>query len=199
MSGRRTTKGNRRRRLLLQSAKEHFSSKGYGNSTTRSIAESTGVTEAVLFQYFATKRELFETCLSHFAPETFIDIDDGELHDMAVSEAVSMIVRSYLDCVSRHQEWFGMLIQECARDVSVRETCHKYLRPVGDTFTDFLHRREDDGDIPEGGADSIDVTVRAAVRGFVHRLLREPPEDFARRRDRFVGAVKDVLQTDLAG
>ncbi|MFO7945283.1 MAG: TetR/AcrR family transcriptional regulator [Armatimonadota bacterium] len=199
MPDRETSRGSRRRRLLLQSAKEHFSSKGYGHSTTRSIAESTGVTEAVLFQYFATKRELFETCLSHFAPETFIDIDDGQLDQMAVSEAISAIIRSYLDCVSRHQQWFGMLVQECARDINVRDTCHEYLRPVGDTFADFLHQREDNGDIPEGGADSIDVTVRAAVRGFVHRLFREPPEDFAGRRDRFVGAVKDVLQTDLAG
>lgn len=199
MSDRQSTRGSRRRRLLLEAAKEHFSTKGYGDSTTRSIAESTGVTEAVLFQYFSTKRELFQTCLSHFAPENFIDIDDGELDDVATYEAISAMVRSYLDCVFDHRQWFGILVQECARDREVRDTCGEYLGPVREAFAQFLRRRENNGDIPAGCADALEVTIRAAVRGFVHRLLRYPPEDFKIRRDRFVRAIKYVLETSFAG
>ncbi len=51
------------REELLDAAAELFSSVGYGNATTRAIAQAAGLRQPSLFHYFATKEELFAELL----------------------------------------------------------------------------------------------------------------------------------------
>jgi AcrR family transcriptional regulator len=51
------------REELLDAAAELFSSVGYGNATTRAIAQAAGLRQPSLFPYFATKEELFAELL----------------------------------------------------------------------------------------------------------------------------------------
>jgi AcrR family transcriptional regulator len=44
-----------RRRQLLDAALELFSRKGFGGATTKEIAASAGVTEAIIFRHFPSK------------------------------------------------------------------------------------------------------------------------------------------------
>jgi AcrR family transcriptional regulator len=45
--------------LLLSAARQIFAARGYAHSSTREIAETAGVSEALLFRYFGTKAKLF--------------------------------------------------------------------------------------------------------------------------------------------
>jgi TetR/AcrR family transcriptional regulator len=49
----------KRREQLLQVAIDLFSRKGFKGTTTREIAASAGVTEAIIFRHFATKEQLY--------------------------------------------------------------------------------------------------------------------------------------------
>jgi len=51
------------RRLLLESARSLFASKGYAGASTRDIALKAGVSEALLFRHFGTKAKLFERAI----------------------------------------------------------------------------------------------------------------------------------------
>ena len=62
------TKATRRkrgepRRLLLEAARELFSSQGYSGTSTREIAERAGVSETLMFRYFGSKVGLFREAL----------------------------------------------------------------------------------------------------------------------------------------
>src|SRR5437764_15254614 len=48
------------RRLLLDAARSLFAAKGYAGASTRDIALTAGVSEALLFRHFGTKAKLFE-------------------------------------------------------------------------------------------------------------------------------------------
>lgn len=48
-----------RRAAIVESAIKLFSEKGFRGATTRELASSLGVTEPVLYQHFATKRDLY--------------------------------------------------------------------------------------------------------------------------------------------
>src|SRR5437588_4854052 len=56
---RRLTAGARRE-AILAAAKQVFGSRGYHATTTRDIAGAAGVSEALLYQHFDGKRQLFE-------------------------------------------------------------------------------------------------------------------------------------------
>ncbi|MPY95425.1 MAG: TetR family transcriptional regulator [Acidimicrobiia bacterium] len=59
------------RRLLVDAAQRCFKSQGYGNTSTRDIAEEADVSEGLLFRYFGTKKQLFnEAMVTPFAMQT---------------------------------------------------------------------------------------------------------------------------------
>lgn len=48
-----------RRRQIVEAAVELFSRKGFRGTRTREIAEAAGISEAMIYRHFATKRELY--------------------------------------------------------------------------------------------------------------------------------------------
>jgi TetR/AcrR family transcriptional regulator len=54
---------NDRRTQLLDAALNLFSQKGFNGATTKEIAASAGVTEAIVFRHFPTKHALYEAVL----------------------------------------------------------------------------------------------------------------------------------------
>ena len=56
-------KGGERRAQILRAAVELFARKGFTGTTTKEIAQSVGVSEAMLFRHFASKDELYGAIL----------------------------------------------------------------------------------------------------------------------------------------
>lgn len=54
---------NDRRQAILSAAERLFSKNGFKGTTTRDLAATAGVHEAVLFRYFANKEELYRTTI----------------------------------------------------------------------------------------------------------------------------------------
>lgn len=65
--------GEDRRRQLIEVAIDLFSKKGFGGTTTREIAASAGVTEAIIFRHFATKQDFYTAILDYKRSTTGAD------------------------------------------------------------------------------------------------------------------------------
>lgn len=59
--------GDERRDQILHTAMELFSRHGFKGTTTKMIAEASGVSEAMVFRHFATKDELYGAIIHHQA------------------------------------------------------------------------------------------------------------------------------------
>jgi TetR/AcrR family transcriptional regulator len=58
-------KANDRRRQLIEAAMDLFSRKGFAGTTTKEIALAAGVSEAIIFRHFRTKRDLYTAIIEH--------------------------------------------------------------------------------------------------------------------------------------
>jgi AcrR family transcriptional regulator len=58
-----------RRAAIVDSAMALFARKGFRGTTTREIASAVGVSEPVLYQHFATKRDLYTAIVDHMVAE----------------------------------------------------------------------------------------------------------------------------------
>jgi AcrR family transcriptional regulator len=54
-----------RRNQIIRVAMALFAEKGFNGATTRSIAESAGVSEAIIFRHFATKEDLYDAIIAY--------------------------------------------------------------------------------------------------------------------------------------
>ncbi len=59
----RRMSGDKRRELILQTAFEMFSHRGFSGTTTKDIARASGVSEAMVFKHFSSKDELYAALL----------------------------------------------------------------------------------------------------------------------------------------
>lgn len=62
------TPGRDRQASLISSAASLFAAKGFNGTTTKEIAKAAGVSEALVFKYFPTKRALYAAILAEKAP-----------------------------------------------------------------------------------------------------------------------------------
>ncbi|MDR4480137.1 MAG: TetR/AcrR family transcriptional regulator [Nitrospira sp.] len=60
--------GRDRQASLISSAASLFAAKGFKGTTTKAIARAAGVSEALVFKYFPTKRALYTAILAEKAP-----------------------------------------------------------------------------------------------------------------------------------
>jgi AcrR family transcriptional regulator len=54
---------DKRRQQIVEAAVELFSRKGFRGTRTREIAEAAGISEAMIYRHFATKRELYSAII----------------------------------------------------------------------------------------------------------------------------------------
>src|SRR5437899_11794669 len=60
--------GPERQASIIAAAAALFAAKGFNGTTTREIAKTAGISEALVFKYFPTKRALYAAILAEKAP-----------------------------------------------------------------------------------------------------------------------------------
>jgi TetR/AcrR family transcriptional regulator len=83
-----------RRKQLIEVAVKFFSEFGFQGTSTKSIAEAAGITEAVIFRHFATKKDLYSAILDYKLKQTGTTEWMGELRRLAAANEDQMLFRS---------------------------------------------------------------------------------------------------------
>jgi TetR/AcrR family transcriptional regulator len=86
-----------RRHQLIRFALELFSQRGFEGTTTKAIATAAGVSEAVIFQHFATKEDLYAGILDYKAKETGLKEWQEQLRKYAEDEDDEALVYSMVE------------------------------------------------------------------------------------------------------
>lgn len=111
------------RKKILKTALELFSKKGYEPTTTRSIADKSGVNESTVFRHFDNKKNLFHSCIQKGldVEEELINVDlepsgnlKKDLTEIGITMGENMIERSKLMKImlmetSKHPEAFNKI------------------------------------------------------------------------------------------
>ncbi|MEA3401770.1 MAG: helix-turn-helix domain-containing protein [Armatimonadota bacterium] len=193
------SKGEIRREELLRAALELFSTRGYDRATTREIAQRGGVSEAALFKYFPTKRELFMEVLRSFGPAELFDLLWDDLADRPADEALTTALTRHLDVWWEHRSWLRVLWQEAGRDDEaareLREQFRRFRRGVRRLLRELAER----GEVREEAARAAAQVILMAIRGFLHRAARRAEKrGWPQARDGFVHGLVDVLLRGIA-
>lgn len=83
----------KRKKQILASAIRVFARSTYHGATTKGIAEEAGVTEALLYRYFGSKREIFKEGISHTASRLVMGLEQ------ILAEHKEQPLKAILGCV----------------------------------------------------------------------------------------------------
>lgn len=172
-----------RRLQILRVAVSLFSQRGFGGTTTKEIAQTAGVSEAMVFRHFATKQELYTAILGHKAcsgdamnPEAMVAEALKQKDDRAVFEQLAL-------GALEHHEWdpeFQRLLLHSALEGHelAQMFFEKFVRRVYELLGAYITERQRDGAMVE-----IDpaIVVRAFLGMIIHHSLNNNLWDPKRR------------------
>lgn len=172
-----------RRLQILRVAVSLFSQRGFGGTTTKEIAQTAGVSEAMVFRHFATKQELYTAILDHKAcsgdamnPEAMVAEALKQKDDRAVFERLA------LGALEHHEldpEFQRLLLHSALEGHELAQMFfEKFVRRVYKLLGDYITERQRDGAMVK-----IDpaIVVRAFLGMIIHHSLNNNLWDPQRR------------------
>ena len=132
-----------RRRQLLEQATALFATHGYDELSMARIAREAGISKALLYHYFPSKRDLFEAALGQGAEEHLARVG-GE------AEALDV----WLDWIDGHREAY-VALQRSSGIPEVRDVIGRVREETAQRVLGAL------------GEDAVTPKVRAAVRAWL--------------------------------
>ncbi|HEX6387844.1 MAG TPA: TetR/AcrR family transcriptional regulator [Solirubrobacteraceae bacterium] len=92
-----------REELMLEAAEEVFGAAGYRGASMDAIAERSGITKAMLYQYFASKDALYDACTERMRSRLFDSLEE-RLHDVAGgAERMRLFIDTYFAFLAEHR------------------------------------------------------------------------------------------------
>jgi TetR/AcrR family transcriptional regulator len=89
---------------VFQAAVGEFASKGYRNASMNSLVRTAGISKGSIFQYFKTKRNLFDAVLEMAVQRVKQHLKQvrGETEDLPFPDRLESLLRSGFQFIDRH-------------------------------------------------------------------------------------------------
>jgi len=187
-----TRRGQQRKKDLMHAAMVLFSEFGYEASTTKAIAESAGVTEAVIFRYFPSKQQLFREVVDLYGPALHYPVPYEEVRDLPSCDALASLVKGYLDNSWVNRRSMRLFLLATFHDAEIQHRLGALFDFRKRRMEEMVAERVRSGELRPGAEAYAAEVICLAVTGFLVRSLRREPQGFGKARDLF---LSDLLQT----
>lgn len=167
--------GNERRSQILKVAMQLFSQKGFSGTTTKEIANTAGVSEAMVFRHFANKDELYSAILDNKAcNRDFNKPFDKLIEYFEAKNDFGVFYTMALNALEHHKEdsdFLRLMLHSALEGHDLaRISFENFITGVYDFLGDYIRQRQADGAFREV---EPRVVVRAFIGMFVHHSLND--------------------------
>ena len=162
--------GEERRRQIVETAVDLFSRKGFRGTTTREIAEAAGISEAMIFKHFATKRELYSAIIEVKSETEELLASAAKAargkHDAEVLRAVGL---KMLEQTERDPSLMRLLLFSALEGHELSEIFFESrVRRLHEFLSSYIRKRVEEGRFRP--VDSL-IVARGFIGMVVHYLL----------------------------
>ncbi len=166
--------GDERRSQILRVAIKVFSQSGFNGTTTKEIARVAGVSEAMVFRHFATKRELYHAILDLKACEGGRrtlpwEKDSVEAAAIEAKDDFKVFYNLALNALRHHQEdvdFMRLIFHSALDEHELSEMFFdEFLTPLYEFLSLYIKQRQKDG------AMRSDIEPKLFVRAFLGMII----------------------------
>lgn len=102
------------RKIILDSAVQVFSDKGFENATTFEIAKMAGISHGSIFSHFESKDVLIQNVIEKFGHEFKMTLHN-ELEDYI---SVEKFLIKYIGCIEKYEKIYkNIMLEKCRNDI----------------------------------------------------------------------------------
>lgn len=172
-----------RRRQLIEIAIDLFSRKGFAGTTTKEIASAAGVTEAIVFRHFATKRDFYTAILDKINSTHNVEIwlrDSQQLMDACDDEGlIRLIVSRIIDAIRTEPRFERLMILAAMEGHELAELhMQQFAVPIAEKMVSYIEKRQAAGAIAAGNPHAILLCIAGAAQFYaMHKFIYAMEKD----------------------
>jgi len=103
-----------RREAILAAAEEVFAANGYHGASLDDIAQAAGISKALIYEHFASKRELHASLITAYVEEIFRRLQANATAGLRGEERLRGGIDAFLSFVEEHREGWRALFRDAA-------------------------------------------------------------------------------------
>lgn len=169
-----------RREQLIETAYSVFAEKGYRDASMNDIAEAAGVTKPVLYQHFASKRELFLTLLRRGASSLGEDVALAAGGAATPREQVEAGFRAFFHFVKNRSYAFKLIFSgDVWRELEFSSEVDRVERDIASAVTSLIVVEGMDEEHRRILAFGVVGAAEVAARHWIARGLDTDPDEMA--------------------
>jgi TetR/AcrR family transcriptional regulator len=193
-----------RRSQLIEAAMDLFSRKGFAGTTTKEIARAAGVSEAIIFRHFATKRDLYTAIIEHNihsagARQVLAGIE--ECMKRSDDEGLFRLIARETIAGHRKDARFEKLMMHAS--LEGHELAAIYRRefglPIFDSLRAYLDRRQRAGALRRIDSGAMIVAIAGMANYFALNSEESDRENFHLKDDQIVEAFTRIMMDGVRG
>lgn len=175
-----------RQRQLLETALNVFSRKGFKGSTTKEIAAAAGITEAIIFQHFASKEALYSAVLElnldaseeKQRSEELTDCMDRNDDEGLIRSFILQILRSYRRNAALHRVILFAALEGHEQGL---QRLHQQFSPTFERLKEYISRRQREGVLIDVDPDAILIGFAGIAHqyGLITQIMHAPAPDIS--------------------
>jgi AcrR family transcriptional regulator len=124
-----------REELILDAAQQAFAELDFRSVSMDAIAERSGVTKALLYQYFGSKDRLYELCVERARARLFDELEQRVADAEPGWEKLRVFIEHYFDYLEANRDISWLLFGEASRAV-VDDMRERNARSLARIFTE---------------------------------------------------------------
>ncbi|RMH03014.1 MAG: TetR/AcrR family transcriptional regulator [Nitrospirae bacterium] len=161
-----------RKAAILTAATRLFAAKGFSGTKTREIAELAGISEALLFKHFPTKKDLFAAILAQYSPVPRLLTEVQALAHEKNDEQLFRYIATTIVSKVPDTQLMRLILFSALEEPELSDLFfHQHVSRFYKVFSQYIARR-----IKDGALASCDPLLAArAFMGMLinHRLLSD--------------------------
>ena len=193
-----------RRLQLIEAAMDLFSRKGFAGTTTREIALAAGVSEAIIFRHFATKRDLYTAIIEHNihsanAQEVMAGIE--ACMKRCDDEGLFRLIAREVIAGHRKDARFERLMLHASLEGHELATIyrHEFGLPIFASLRSYLDRRQRSGALRHIDSGAMIVAMAGMANYYALNAEKTPRGVFNLKDDQVVDAFTRIMMDGIRG
>lgn len=193
-----------RRQQLIEAAMDLFSRKGFAGTTTKEIAHAAGVSEAIIFRHFATKRDLYTAIIEHnihsAGAKQVLAGMEGCMKRRDDEGLFRMIAREMIEG-HRKDARFEKLMMHASLEGHELATIYRreFGLPIFASLRDYLDRRQRSGALRHIDAGAMIVAIAGMAHYYAMNVDNADRESLHLKDDQVVDAFTRIMMDGIRG
>ncbi len=134
-----------REEVILDAAERAFGELDFRSVPMEAIAEQSGVTKALLYQYFGSKHHLYEVCVERARARLFDELEERVAEAAPGWDKLRVFIEHYFDYLEINRDTSWLMYGEASRSV-VNEMRERNARSIAGIFE---RAAEEAGRVPD--------------------------------------------------